>query len=173
MVIELFLAYHAMPRRKQDCKASYICRSSGSPQRHPRHALGTWRAGAPETIRTSELCRRSFHAGQNRAISGPLPLRAVSSIEDGQAPVAQLDRALPSEGKGRTFESSRARHIFQELNFLTLKPDLLRVAPVSTLCDLPSQNADANAISVSAIRSLSREIEIEKSRIPATESLPK
>src|SRR3954451_6680783 len=26
------------------------------------------------------------------------------------APVAQLDRALPSEGKGRTFESSRARH---------------------------------------------------------------
>src|SRR4051812_40522478 len=29
------------------------------------------------------------------------------------APVAQLDRALPSEGKGRTFESSRVRHIFQ------------------------------------------------------------
>ena len=27
------------------------------------------------------------------------------------APVAQLDRALPSEGKGRTFESSRARQI--------------------------------------------------------------
>ncbi len=26
------------------------------------------------------------------------------------APVAQLDRALPSEGKGRTFESSRVRH---------------------------------------------------------------
>ena len=25
-------------------------------------------------------------------------------------PVAQLDRALPSEGKGRTFESSRVRH---------------------------------------------------------------
>ena len=26
------------------------------------------------------------------------------------APVAQLDRVLPSEGRGRTFESSRARH---------------------------------------------------------------
>src|SRR5690606_1905741 len=26
------------------------------------------------------------------------------------APVAQLDRVLPSEGSGRTFESSRARH---------------------------------------------------------------
>jgi hypothetical protein len=25
------------------------------------------------------------------------------------APVAQLDRVLPSEGRGRTFESSRAR----------------------------------------------------------------
>jgi hypothetical protein len=28
----------------------------------------------------------------------------------GKAPVAQLDRALPSEGKGQKFESSRARH---------------------------------------------------------------
>ena len=32
------------------------------------------------------------------------------------APVAQLDRALPSEGRGQRFESSRVRHflnIFQ------------------------------------------------------------
>jgi hypothetical protein len=28
-----------------------------------------------------------------------------------QAPVAQLDRALPSEGKGQRFESPRARQI--------------------------------------------------------------
>jgi hypothetical protein len=28
-----------------------------------------------------------------------------------KAPVAQLDRALPSEGKGHTFESCRVRHI--------------------------------------------------------------
>lgn len=28
-----------------------------------------------------------------------------------QAPVAQLDRALPSEGKGHTFESCRVRHL--------------------------------------------------------------
>ena len=28
-----------------------------------------------------------------------------------QAPVAQLDRALPSEGKGREFESRRVRHL--------------------------------------------------------------
>src|SRR6185437_8982187 len=32
----------------------------------------------------------------------------------GQAPVAQLDRALPSEGKGRTFESSRARQFLPQ-----------------------------------------------------------
>src|ERR1700730_13393491 len=31
------------------------------------------------------------------------------------APVAQLDRALPSEGRGREFESRRVRHIFNKL----------------------------------------------------------
>ena len=29
------------------------------------------------------------------------------------APVAQLDRALPSEGRGQRFESSRVRHSYQ------------------------------------------------------------
>ena len=32
------------------------------------------------------------------------------------APVAQLDRALPSEGKGQRFESSRARHFLSIIN---------------------------------------------------------
>src|SRR5580700_764244 len=31
------------------------------------------------------------------------------------APVAQLDRALPSEGRGQGFESLRARHLIQKL----------------------------------------------------------
>jgi hypothetical protein len=31
------------------------------------------------------------------------------------APVAQLDRALPSEGRGREFESRRARHKINDL----------------------------------------------------------
>ena len=35
--------------------------------------------------------------------------RAVSSPPR-YAPVAQLDRVLPSEGRGQRFESSRARH---------------------------------------------------------------
>jgi hypothetical protein len=37
------------------------------------------------------------------------------------APVAQLDRVLPSEGKGRTFESSRVRQLNRGFQgFLTL-----------------------------------------------------
>lgn len=40
-----------------------------------------------------------------------LPKRRQSAIQPPRlAPVAQLDRALPSEGKGHTFESCRARH---------------------------------------------------------------
>ena len=39
----------------------------------------------------------------------------VYALRDPLAPVAQLDRALPSEGKGRAFESRRARHDFNDL----------------------------------------------------------
>src|SRR6266699_978395 len=39
---------------------------------------------------------------------------------NGDAPVAQLDRALPSEGKGHTFESCRVRHFGTKLG--TPKP---------------------------------------------------
>jgi hypothetical protein len=37
------------------------------------------------------------------------------TLPTAQAPVAQLDRALPSEGKGQRFESPRARHNFNDL----------------------------------------------------------
>ena len=36
-----------------------------------------------------------------------------NSMHRKQAPVAQLDRALPSEGRGQRFESSRVRQLFQ------------------------------------------------------------
>ena len=42
----------------------------------------------------------------------PLPGRCRSPanrLNEPHAPVAQLDRALPSEGKGHTFESCRVR----------------------------------------------------------------
>src|SRR5205807_5396185 len=34
----------------------------------------------------------------------------ANRLNEPNAPVAQLDRALPSEGKGHTFESCRVRH---------------------------------------------------------------
>ncbi len=45
-----------------------------------------------------------------------------AGYEETDGPVAQLDRALPSEGKGRTFESSRVRQSFQGLKLCPLKP---------------------------------------------------
>jgi hypothetical protein len=41
----------------------------------------------------------------------PLPMPSQSAKSTRDAPVAQLDRALPSEGKGHTFESCRVRHL--------------------------------------------------------------
>ncbi len=40
---------------------------------------------------------------------------ATVAISGAQAPVAQLDRALPSEGRGREFESRRVRQLLQSL----------------------------------------------------------
>ncbi len=74
-----------------------------------------------EILLEAHSCERPGHTLNHRKLKardapigptkdpGPLPLVRVSSIEGLHAPVAQLDRALPSEGKGRTFESSRAR----------------------------------------------------------------
>ena len=44
-----------------------------------------------------------------------LPQRARSANDVFAAPVAQLDRALPSEGRGREFESRRARQQIQRV----------------------------------------------------------
>src|ERR1019366_8917184 len=57
--------------------------------RSPRHARGTRPAGAPETIRTPDLCTGSFHAHSSQqypAISGALPLAGVWSIEAHRRP---------------------------------------------------------------------------------------
>ena len=50
--------------------------------------------------RQSGFCERSIDRNKAERL---IPWRV-------DAPVAQLDRALPSEGKGREFESRRARH---------------------------------------------------------------
>src|SRR5438105_15826003 len=51
------------------------------------------------------------------ALQGRCPCPANQLNEPLKAPVAQLDRALPSEGKGHTFESCRVRH---QINNLTM-----------------------------------------------------
>jgi hypothetical protein len=45
------------------------------------------------------------------------------------APVAQLDRALPSEGKGHTFESCRVRHVPE----VELWADVSRLGGIATV----------------------------------------
>ena len=40
---------------------------------------------------------------------------AAFANEPHRAPVAQLDRALPSEGRGQGFESLRVRQFFDDL----------------------------------------------------------
>ena len=47
------------------------------------------------------------------------------------APVAQLDRALPSEGKGHTFESCRVRQYYQGFPQLCALPETIGVTVVS------------------------------------------
>ncbi len=43
-------------------------------------------------------------------------IRVFPDVAVASAPVAQLDRALPSEGRGQRFESSRVRHFLQVLS---------------------------------------------------------
>lgn len=50
----------------------------------------------------------SHHIPYGKAPLGAIGFRHLLVVF--HVPVAQLDRALPCEGKGRTFESSRERH---------------------------------------------------------------
>ena len=72
---------------------------------HPRHT----KPCAPDKIRTCDLCRRSIahhpYPSKISAVAASRPLRYSGR----NAPVAQLDRALPSEGRGHKFESCRVR----------------------------------------------------------------
>jgi hypothetical protein len=83
-------------------------------RRHNPGTLGTCFSGAPETIRTCDrrleeaTLLQLSHFVQNCAPPGRCPCQA-NRLNQPHAPVAQLDRALPSEGKGHTFESCRVR----------------------------------------------------------------
>src|ERR1700730_9838166 len=59
-------------------------------------------------------------------MSARLPISSFLVVRTAQAPVAQLDRALPSEGRGREFESRRVRHFINYLDDHLRNPPLLR-----------------------------------------------
>ena len=52
-----------------------------------------------------------------------------ATIASHEAPVAQLDRVLPSEGRGHRFESCRARQSFQMVTRHSSKDELPRCPP--------------------------------------------
>ena len=72
-------------------------------------------------------------------------------VSNTDAPVAQLDRALPSEGGGHTFESCRVRHLHQStlsrftgcLSTLPRSHSDLRIRRIHTNVDVDSE-ADIN-----------------------------
>jgi hypothetical protein len=72
----------------------------------PAHAPGRCRSSG---INTQAPPDGTFGL-QRASARRPLPRVRRSGIESREAPVAQLDRALPSEGRGHRFESCRARH---------------------------------------------------------------
>ncbi len=73
-------------------------------------------AGAGSNVFALELFRARFSFHQSATgYRGAAHQADGSGTPNGQAPIAQLDRALPSEGRGHRFESCWVRHIFQWL----------------------------------------------------------
>ena len=67
-------------------------------------------ASRPAAAENAQPFMPPFARGIQGACRLALPRRQRSANDVGHAPVAQLDRALPSEGRGHKFESCRARH---------------------------------------------------------------
>jgi hypothetical protein len=72
--------------------------------RHSPGAPGTCFSGAPDTIRTSDLCLSGLAPYPSQPLQGRCR-RTANRLNEPHAPVAQLDRALPSEA-GPYFASS-------------------------------------------------------------------
>src|SRR6202451_3280239 len=100
-------------------------------RRRRRHSVEDARkradgAALDEIINTNE-CRpcdqgrflglRIFTDPEHAAVAASSAFRYLTP----HAPVAQLDRALPSEGRGQGFESLRARHLFPKFAWVLLR----------------------------------------------------
>src|SRR5665811_2180712 len=82
--------------------------------RHSPGTLGTCFLAHPTRLERVTVAFRAL------LLTPPQPLqrrcrRTANRLNEPHAPVAQLDRALPSEGKGHTFESCRVRHFRAKL----------------------------------------------------------
>src|SRR5436190_7685033 len=74
----------------------------------------------PAAAGNAQAFHAHVHPRNSRACGPALPRRKRSANDVRSAPVAQLDRALPSEGRGHKFESCRARQFGTKLG--TPKP---------------------------------------------------
>ena len=97
--------YRATPPRRQ---APTGRGPRPGPQR-PRVFIGFF-SGFRGTFSSPEHLKA--HCRRPRFTLGSALPRGANTAPPATAPVAQLDRALPSEGRGRTFESCRVRQIF-------------------------------------------------------------
>ena len=86
------------PPRGRSCGLSW--RRAAGPLGHRAPVIGRRRRPA-----------KALHLAAGTPQHGAVAALARMRYGLGNAPVAQLDRALPSEGKGRMFESSRARQL--------------------------------------------------------------
>src|SRR5690606_30896700 len=93
--------------------------------------LRTVRAEGRNTARSIAASPVPVTAGKPGAVDPPGPppgLYCASAAErlgsaaralSRPAPIAQLDRALPSEGRGQRFESSWVRHLISEISTIS------------------------------------------------------
>lgn len=92
----------------------------GSGMSNPENALFQVRS------LTSATCplKRAPASAKKPWLAG-LPAGSFSGSPILKAPVAQLDRALPSEGRGHRFESCRVRHFHRIIHSFCFNPVLL------------------------------------------------
>ncbi len=90
----------------------------------PAQSAPSWR-GARNRLRSRRNGGRLGARGASRCLVAfprpGLPLPTLNANDRRNAPVAQLDRALPSEGRGHRFESCRVRHSSKS-SYLPAKP---------------------------------------------------
>ena len=125
----------AAPARRYARQAPCINMASpdpAAPRHHPHQRTGNVRPGSP-------LYPTWITPGSTRSKSGLAPCRNGGYLAPRSALVAQLDRVLDYESRGRGFESSPARQSLLFRN--SLQPDARHHSNGRRLNDLPAASA--------------------------------